>query len=143
MPPWGLPVAFNLPRQNLVSYSFPSIQTEQKKGSYILNFFLLFLLHSTILSACQYVGSTAPTVPPIRKAPLVLVYDPLDNHEIAFGVIHFALRCFPRWCARLAGSVLPTHARARMASLVASPLCQRRFFRRKLVHPSASVRPMV
>ena len=31
MPPWGLPVAFNLPRQNLVSYSFPSIQTEQKK----------------------------------------------------------------------------------------------------------------
>ena len=52
MPPWGLPVAFNLPRQNLVSYSFPSIQTEQKKkGSYILNF---FLLHNTILSACRY-----------------------------------------------------------------------------------------
>ena len=112
-------------------------------GNYILNFFLFFLLHSTILSACQYVGSTAPTVLPIRNAPLVLVYDPLDNHKIAFGVAHFALRCFPRWCARLTGSVLPTHARARMASLVASPLCQRRFFRRKLVHPSASVRPMV
>ena len=36
---------------------------------------MFFLLHSTILSACQYVGSTAPTVLPIRKAPLVLVYD--------------------------------------------------------------------
>ena len=109
-------------------------------GNYILNF---FLLHSTILSACQYVGSTAPTVLPIRKAPLVLVYAPLDNHEIAFGVAHFALRCFPRWCARLTGSVLPTHARARMASLVASPLRRSRFFRRKLAHPLASVRPMV
>ena len=83
------------------------------KGNYILNFFLFFLLHNTILSACRYVSSTAPTVLPIRKAPLVLVYDPLDNHKIAFGVVHFALRCFPRWCARLTGSVLPTHARAR------------------------------
>ena len=135
-------VALNLPRQNLVSYSFPSIQTEQKKGAIYLTSFCSFC-STAILSACQYVGSTAPTVLPIRKAPLVLVYDPLDNHEIAFGVIHFALRRFPRWCARLTGSVLPTHARARMASLVASPLCQRRFFRRKFVHPSASVRPMV
>ena len=93
---------------------------------------------TAILSACQYVGSTAPTVLPIRKAPLVLVYDPLDNHEIAFGVVHFALRCFPRWCARLTGSVLPTPARARMAPLDASPLRQRRFFRRKFVHPRTS-----
>ena len=43
----------------------------QSIGNYILNFFLLFLLHSAVLSACQYVGSTAPTVLPIRKAPLV------------------------------------------------------------------------
>ena len=71
------------------------------------------MLHSTILSACQYVGSTAPTVRSIRKAPLVLVCDPLDNHKIDFGVAHFALRCFPRWCARLTEPVLPTLARAR------------------------------
>ena len=70
-------------------------RSEHFWGNYILNFFLFFLLHSTVLSASQYVGSTAPTVLPIRKAPLVLVYDPLDNHEIAFGVVHFALRCFP------------------------------------------------
>ena len=47
------------------------------------------------MGAVQYVGSTDPTVLPIRKMPLVLVYDPLDNHEIAFGVVHFALRRFP------------------------------------------------
>ena len=64
-------------------------------GNYILNFFLFFLLHSTILSACQNVGSTDPTVLPIRKVPLALMYDPLDNHKIAFGVVHFALRIFP------------------------------------------------
>ena len=93
-----------------------------KNGNYILNFFLFFLLHSTILSACQYVGSTAPTVRSIRKAPLVLVYDPLDNQKIAFGVAHFALRCFPRWCARLAEPVLPTLARARWRHFIASPL---------------------
>ena len=52
-----------------------------KLGNYILNFFLLFLLHSTILSACQYVGSTAPTVLPIRKALLVLVYDRGPSYE--------------------------------------------------------------
>ena len=28
MPPWGQPVAFNLPRQNIVSFSFQSIQAE-------------------------------------------------------------------------------------------------------------------
>ena len=50
---------------------------------------------SAVLSACRYVGSTDPTVLPIRKVPLALMYDPLDNHEIAFGVVHFALRFFP------------------------------------------------
>ena len=97
----------------------------------------------TVWGACQYVGSTVPTVRPIRKTPLVLVYDPLDNREIAFGVVHFALRRFPRWCARLAGPVLPTLARARWRHFVASPLRQSRFFRRKLAHPLASVRSMV
>ena len=58
-----------------------SIRLNQKIWSYILNFFLFFLLHSTILSACQYVGSTAPTVLPIRKAPLVLVYDRVPSYE--------------------------------------------------------------
>ena len=72
-----------------------------------------------VLGAVQYVGSTDPTVLPIRKMPLVLVCDRgplrplrgsafgfgqpdrfatgafLDNHEIAFGVVHFALRRFP------------------------------------------------
>ena len=48
-----------------------------------------------VLGAVRYVGSTNPTVLPIRKAPLALMYDPLDNHEIAFGVVHFALRFFP------------------------------------------------
>ena len=140
--------------------------TVNPKGTTYLTSFCSFC-STAVLNACQYVGSTAPTVLPIRKAPLVLVYDRgplrprrgsafgfgqpdrfatgafLDNHEIAFGVVHFALRCFPRWCARLTRSVLPTHARARWRHFVVSPLCQRRFFRRKLVHPSASVRPMV
>ena len=49
----------------------------------------------TVWSAVQYVGTTDPTVLPIRKVPLALMYDPLDNHEIAFGVVHFALRFFP------------------------------------------------
>ena len=48
-----------------------------------------------VWSAVWYVGSTDPTVLPIRKVPLALMYDPLDNHEIAFGVVHFALRFFP------------------------------------------------
>ena len=60
-----------------------------------------------VCSAVQYVGTTDPTVLPIRKMPLVLVYDPLDNHEIAFGVVHFALRRFPRWCARRWGRYCP------------------------------------
>ena len=35
---------------------------------------------STILGASQYVGSIGPTVLPIRKMPLALMSDPLDNH---------------------------------------------------------------
>ena len=42
-----------------------------------------------------FVGSTDPTVLPIRKVALALMYDPLANHEIAIGVVHFALRLFP------------------------------------------------
>ena len=88
-------------------------------------------------SAVQYVGTTNPTVLPIRKMPLVLVYDPLDNHEIAFGVVHFALRRFPRWCAQRWGRYCPPLHEARWRHFVASPLRQSRFFRRKIVHPSA------
>ena len=65
-------------------------------GNYILNFFLFFLLHSTILSACQYVGSTAPTVRSIRKAPLVLVYDRGPSYEniSQVGKIALAISAF-------------------------------------------------
>ena len=49
----------------------------------------------TVLSACESAGTTDPTVLPIRKVPLALMYDPLGNHEIAVGVVHFALRHFP------------------------------------------------
>ena len=31
--------------------------------------------------ACGSVGSTGPTVLPIRKEPLALAYDPLDNRK--------------------------------------------------------------
>ena len=48
-----------------------------------------------VWSACGSVGSTGPTVLPIRKEPLALAYDPLDNRKIAFGVVRFALRRFP------------------------------------------------
>ena len=45
---------------------------------------------------------TDPTVLPIRKAPLALMSDPLDNQEIAFGVVHFALRLSPsRYSSRI------------------------------------------
>ena len=47
------------------------------------------------MCACGSVGSTGPTVLPIRKEPLALAYDPLDNRKIAFGVVRFALRRFP------------------------------------------------
>ena len=46
---------------------------------------------TAILSACQYVGSTAPTVLPIRKAPLVLVYAPLDNHNVVVCSVSYAV----------------------------------------------------
>ena len=102
-------------------------------------------------------GTTDPTVLPIRKMPLVLVYDRgplrplrgsafgfgqpdrfatgafLDNHEIAFGVIHFALRRFPRWCARRWGRYCPPmHGRvggtlSHQPALVVDPnLCENR-----------------
>ena len=46
-------------------------------------------------SACpESVGSTDPTVLPARKVVLALACDPLDNHEIAFGVARFALHPF-------------------------------------------------
>ena len=32
------------------------------------------------------VGTTDPTILPARKVVLALAFDPLDNHEIAFGV---------------------------------------------------------
>ena len=35
-----------------------------------------------VWSACGYVGSTGPTVLPIRKEPLALAYDPLDNRNV-------------------------------------------------------------
>ena len=97
-------------------------QPEQlvKKGNYILNFFLFFLLHSTILSACQYVGSTDPTVLPIRKPPLALMFDPLDNHKIAFGVAHFALRQFSRWCVQLRSRYCP-HMHGRVGGTSSHP----------------------
>ena len=50
---------------------------------------------------------TDPTVLPIRKAPLALMSVPLDNQEIAFGVVHFALCPFPRSCAQRWGRYSP------------------------------------
>ena len=45
---------------------------------------------------CCYesVGTTDPTILPARKVVLALAFDPLDNHEIAFGVARFALHLF-------------------------------------------------
>ena len=40
------------------------------------------------------VDSTVPTVLPARKEMLALTCDPLDNHEIAFGVARLALHLF-------------------------------------------------
>ena len=53
------------------------------------------VLFSTVSSACESMCTTVPTMLPIRKAPLSLAFDPLDNQEIAFGVARFALRRFP------------------------------------------------
>ena len=48
----------------------------------------------TVSSAVQYVGSTGPTVLPARKEALALTCAPLDNHEIAFGCVRLALHLF-------------------------------------------------
>ena len=53
-----------------------------------------WIIRLTVSSAVQYVGTTGPTVLPIRKVPLALMYDPLDNHEIAFGCVRLALHLF-------------------------------------------------
>ena len=49
-----------------------------------------------VCSAVQYVGTTDPTVLPIRKMPLVPVYDPLDNHNVV--VCGIAPQCRVVWC---------------------------------------------
>ena len=49
---------------------------------------------SAVLSACESAGTTDPTILPARKVVLALAFDPLDNHEIAFGVARFALHLF-------------------------------------------------
>ena len=52
-------------------------------------------------------GHYRPNCARLRKHALVLMYDPLDNHEIAFGVVHFALCMFPLFCAQLRGRYCP------------------------------------
>ena len=64
-----------------------------------------------VCSACESVGTTDPTILPARKVVLALAFDPLDNHEIAFGVARFALHLFSQRCVWRWGSVLPTVAR--------------------------------
>ena len=65
-----------------------------------------------VCSAVQYCVLYRPNCARLRKWALVLMSDPLDNHKIAFGVVHFALRRFPRWCARRWGRYcLPMHGR--------------------------------
>ena len=49
---------------------------------------------SAVLSACESAGTTDPTILPARKVVLALAFDPLDNHESAFGVARFALHLF-------------------------------------------------
>ena len=51
--------------------------------------------------------TTDPTILPARNVVLALAFDPLDNHEIAFGVVHFALCPFPRSCAQRWGRYSP------------------------------------
>jgi len=94
-------------------------------------------LNAPILSACESVSSTDPTVLPARKVVLALASDPLDNHEIAFGVVRFALHLFSQRCVWRWGSVLPTVARARRRHFGASPLRRRFLFRRSIAHPCA------
>ena len=54
----------------------------------------------TVCSAVQYCVLYRPNCARLRKWALVLMSDPLDNHKIAFGVVHFALCPFPRSCAQ-------------------------------------------
>ena len=89
-------------------------------------------------SACpESVGTTDPTVLPARKVVLALACDPLDNHEIAFGVARFALHLFSQRCVRRWGRYCPRLHVARRRHFGASPLRQRSLFRRKIAHPSA------
>ena len=89
-------------------------------------------------SACpESVGTTDPTVLPARKVVLALACDPLDNHEIAFGVARFALHFFSQRCVRRWGRYCPRLHVARRRHFGASPLRQRSLFRRKIAHPSA------
>ena len=88
--------------------------------------------------ACpESVGTTDPTVLPARKVVLALACDPLDNHEIAFGVARFALHLFSQRCVRRWGRYCPRLHVARRRHFGASPLRQRSLFRRKIAHPSA------
>ena len=50
---------------------------------------------------------TDPTLLPARKEVLALASDPLDNHEIAFGVARFALHFFSQRCVPLRGRYSP------------------------------------
>ena len=74
-------------------------------------------LNSLVWSACESVCTTDPTILPARKVVLALVSDPLDNHEIAFGVVRLALHLFSQRCVWRWGSVLPTVARGALAAL--------------------------
>ena len=57
-----------------------------------------------VCSAVQYVGTTDPTVLPIRKMPLVLVYDPLDNHNVVVCGVSYAVLVKAR---KMPGGVKP------------------------------------
>ena len=52
------------------------------------------------IECCSVRGQYRPNCARLRKWALVLMSDPLDNHKIAFGVVHFALCPFPRSCAQ-------------------------------------------
>ena len=98
------------------------------------------IFSSTVGPCCacpESVGSTDPTVLPARKVVLALACDPLDNHEIAFGVARFALHLFSQRCVRRWGRYRPRLHVARRRHFGASPLRQRSLFRRKIAHPSA------
>ena len=60
-----------------------------------------------VCSAVQYCVLYRPNCARLRKWALALMSDPLDNHKIAFGVVHFALCSFPRSCAQRWGRYSP------------------------------------